>query len=567
MVCRVSHALIATALLAQVGWADLTAPTPAPDVNCAGEWGVWNDCSITCGFNGSSVRTFYHVVEASGGGSQCLEDDGVTERRDCGGEHCPIDCEGQWGEWGECSSSCGYGSQSRYFMVVQSAQYGGADCALADGWQDPRQLDCDCLPNCATECAIDCEGTWGAWDECSAVNCSEFGLTGREFTVTAESEFGGQDCEYADGQNDAEICFRACDTTEGLARTSTKLPAQQIDDSETTYIVSGIAAGTVVLVTAIAIGVACFWLARKRRLKRYLELDEVSDKNIVIIGHTPTPVRTEEVILSDIREVISANTSSWTTLEKLARLVGEFHGAHSDSQSSGSLEGDLPQEVRDSHVILQDALSENHARMSAAVREKDFRTIAVLNTQAETILAVLPAAAADAVHDSDLECVLPGLLLHKDRFDGGSEAFLGRGASGAVSRGVWVQNVGSTEIRTTVAVKEVQKTGASENRAMREFLLLSKKLQPQHPNIIRIYNIMSHSSTYFVVMEYCCFSVDKMPQNFQDFLHGYDSTNEESVPTQRRLSLANVGRIVLNALIQDLIRGASFLHSRQVQLA
>ena len=98
--------------------------------------------------------------------------------------------------------------------------------------------------------------------------------------------------------------------------------------------------------------------------------------------------------------------------------------------------------------------------------------------------------------DHHLECVVPGLLLHRDRFEGSSEAFLGRGASAAVSEGVLVEVVGSTELRTVVAVKEVQKRGVeSEQKAMREFLLLNKKLQPQHANIIRIFTIKSNSSS------------------------------------------------------------------------
>ena len=87
------------------------------------------------------------------------------------------------------------------------------------------------------------------------------------------------------------------------------------------------------------------------------------------------------------------------------------------------------------------------------------------------LTAALPqgvAAAVAAANDSPLECVVPGLLLHKDRFEGeASKAYLGAGASAPVSRGIFVEVLGSKEIRTTVAVKEVQKTGTSEDQAMR----------------------------------------------------------------------------------------------------
>lgn len=59
----------------------------------------------------------------------------------------------------------------------------------------------------------------------------------------------------------------------------------------------------------------------------------------------------------------------------------------------------------------------------------------------------LPASSmSDGAADVKMESPVPGLLLYKDRFDGESKAYLGRGAAGAVSQGFLVEVVGDTEV-------------------------------------------------------------------------------------------------------------------------
>ena len=123
-----------------------------------------------------------------------------------------------------------------------------------------------------------------------------------------------------------------------------------------------------------------------------------------------------------------------------------------------------------------------------------------------------------------------------------------------------------------MAVKEVAKTGEiGQQRAMREFLLLSQKLQPQHLNIIRVFGIETGVHAIYVIMELRHFSLDRQPAEFRAFLHGGgdgdDCGRTESSSSSSDGGAAGdaaVGAIVLNALVQDLLRGVGFLHSKGV---
>ena len=83
---------------------------------------------------------------------------GSIETEDCNSE-CPVDCVGDWGVFGECSQSCGGGIQTRTYEITEQAINGG-NCINENA---EESIVCNENP-----CPIDCEGEWSEWEECSA---------------------------------------------------------------------------------------------------------------------------------------------------------------------------------------------------------------------------------------------------------------------------------------------------------------------------------------------------------------------------------------------------------------
>ena len=112
-----------------------TQPCPVP---CEGRWSDWVECNKPCG-GGLKSRTFTVTKPAAYGGTACPYP--LTQREACNTQPCPINCEGVWGEWSDCSKACGTGTQYRNFTVTTPAQYGGTACPVT-----PETQDCNTDP-------------------------------------------------------------------------------------------------------------------------------------------------------------------------------------------------------------------------------------------------------------------------------------------------------------------------------------------------------------------------------------------------------------------------------------
>jgi hypothetical protein len=116
--------------------------TPAPPViDCVvTAWSDWGACSATCG-GGTQPRSRQVVTEPQNGGAACPA---LTDQRACNDQPCmPIDCVvTAWGPWGECSQTCGGGTQSRSRQIVTQPQDGGAACPTLSDTQSCNTQPC-----------------------------------------------------------------------------------------------------------------------------------------------------------------------------------------------------------------------------------------------------------------------------------------------------------------------------------------------------------------------------------------------------------------------------------------
>jgi len=152
-------------------------------VDCElGMWSEWTECTATCGGSGISNRTRPVTVEPVGGGLAC---DLVTEKRECGGDPCPVDCVwSEWSAWKDCPVTCGSGAQERLRVEKNAAAAGGQNCTGMK--EEVRQCEKDACPVCQAS-------DWSDWGCCTA-SCGDDATTQRTRTVSGGSDSRGAPC-------------------------------------------------------------------------------------------------------------------------------------------------------------------------------------------------------------------------------------------------------------------------------------------------------------------------------------------------------------------------------------
>lgn len=168
----------------------------APNSCLMTEWGEWDECSATCGMG---MKKRHRMVKMSPvDGSMCKSETSQTEK--CMMPEChTIPCLlSPWSEWSDCSVTCGKGMRTRQRMLKSLAELG--DCN-----EELEQVEKCMLP----ECPIDCELTeWSQWSECNK-SCGK-GHMIRTRVIQMEPQFGGAPCPETVQRKKCRIrkCFR-----------------------------------------------------------------------------------------------------------------------------------------------------------------------------------------------------------------------------------------------------------------------------------------------------------------------------------------------------------------------
>ena len=93
---------------------------PAQKKDCVFQWVEGQVNKST----GKRTDTYKLITKAGGGGTPCeYTKSGPTREVDV-----KVDCEGNWNNWGDCSKTCGGGTQSRTWNKTIDPRNGGASC-------------------------------------------------------------------------------------------------------------------------------------------------------------------------------------------------------------------------------------------------------------------------------------------------------------------------------------------------------------------------------------------------------------------------------------------------------
>ena len=98
-------------------------------VDCEVKAGSWSACSVVVRGKCSRRRELEIVRRPEHGGATCP----ALQTEECDYLECRQDCKVEpVGEWSDCSATCGLGTMTRKWVIVQTCERGGAPCTDLD---------------------------------------------------------------------------------------------------------------------------------------------------------------------------------------------------------------------------------------------------------------------------------------------------------------------------------------------------------------------------------------------------------------------------------------------------
>jgi len=156
---------------------------------CWTDFGEWGQCSVSCGGNGTQTRS-KSCIAPSNSGLACPDSDVEEESQVCQAPACWTD----YGAWGECSVSCGgTGTQIRTKTCIEPGEGNGLPCPAENSKEEAQSCD---APACWTE--------FGDWGDCS-VSCGGTGTQTRSKSCIEPTE-GGQACPDENVVEESQSC-------------------------------------------------------------------------------------------------------------------------------------------------------------------------------------------------------------------------------------------------------------------------------------------------------------------------------------------------------------------------
>uniref|UniRef100_A0A7M5TWK8 Uncharacterized protein n=1 Tax=Clytia hemisphaerica TaxID=252671 RepID=A0A7M5TWK8_9CNID len=164
------------------------APKLCPVDGGVSQWSAFSKCSKSCGVGEHERTRTCTNPPPQHGGKECDED--LKEVQECQIKKCPVNGGySDWSEFGECSTECGPGVQSRERECNNpSPAHGGKGCV----GEAKETRKCEDMP-----CPVDGGySSWSSYSECSEA-CGD-GLMTRKRTCTNPSPaHGGKQCQGA----------------------------------------------------------------------------------------------------------------------------------------------------------------------------------------------------------------------------------------------------------------------------------------------------------------------------------------------------------------------------------